>query len=123
MQRPLEIRFRKMDPSPEVEARIHEKAAELEHFSDRITGCRVTVEQEHRHHHKGNLFRVRVELDLPGKLLAVTRGGPKDHARTRTSTSRFGTLSKPPPAGSRTTSASERARSRRTASRCAAGCG
>ncbi len=80
MQRPLEIRFRKMDTSPAVEARIREKAAELERFSDRITGCRVTVEQEHRQHHKGNLFRVRVDLDLPGKPLAVTHTGPKDHA-------------------------------------------
>jgi ribosomal subunit interface protein len=80
MQRPLEIRFRKMDTSPAVEARIRKKAAELERFSDRITGCRVTVEQEHRQHHKGNLFRVRVDLDLPGKPLAVTHTGPKDHA-------------------------------------------
>jgi cold shock CspA family protein/ribosome-associated translation inhibitor RaiA len=80
MQRPLEIRFRQMDPSPAVEARIRDKAAEFERFSDRITGCRVTVEQEHRHHHKGNLFRVRVELDLPGRPLAVAHTGPKDHA-------------------------------------------
>jgi cold shock CspA family protein/ribosome-associated translation inhibitor RaiA len=79
MQRPLEIRFRKMDPSPAVEARIREKAAELERFSDRITGCRVTVEQ-HSHHRKGNLFRIRLELDLPGKPVAVSHTGPKDHA-------------------------------------------
>jgi len=80
MQRPLEIRFRQMDPSPAVEARIREKAAELERFSDRITGCRVTVEQEHGHHRKGNLFRVRIEIDAPGKELAVTHTGPRDHA-------------------------------------------
>ncbi len=80
MQRPLEISFRKMDPSPAVEARIREKVADFERFSDRITGCRVTVEQEHRHHQKGNLFRIRVDLDLPGKPLAVTHAGPRDHA-------------------------------------------
>jgi ribosomal subunit interface protein len=80
MQRPLEIRFRQMDPSPAIEARIREKAATLERFSERITGCRVIVEQEHRHHHRGNLFRVRVEIDAPGKELAVTHSGPRDHA-------------------------------------------
>jgi ribosomal subunit interface protein len=80
MKRPLEIRFRQMDPSPAVEARIREKAADLERFSDRITGCRVIVEQEHRHHRQGNLFRVRVEIDAPGKALAVAHSGPKDHA-------------------------------------------
>ena len=80
MQRPLEIRFRQMEPSPAIEARIREKAAALERFSDRITGCRVIVEKEHRHHHKGNLFRVRIEIDVPGKELAVTHTGPRDHA-------------------------------------------
>ena len=80
MQRPLEIRFHKMAPSPTIEARIREKAAALERFSERITGCRVVVEQEHRHHRRGNLFRVRVEIDAPGKELAVTRTGPRDHA-------------------------------------------
>jgi len=80
MQRPLDIRFRQMDSSPAIEARIREKAATLERFSDRITGCRVIVEKEHRHRHKGNLFRVRIEIDAPGKELAVTHTGPKDHA-------------------------------------------
>jgi ribosomal subunit interface protein len=80
MQRPLEIRFRQMEPSPAIEARIREKAAALERFSERITGCRVIVEQEHRHHRQGNLFRVRIEIDAPGKELAVTHAGPKDHA-------------------------------------------
>jgi ribosome-associated translation inhibitor RaiA len=80
MQRPLEIRFRQMEPSPAIEARIRDKAAVLERFSDRITGCRVIVEKEHRHHRKGNLFRVRIEIDAPGKELAVTHSGPRDHA-------------------------------------------
>jgi cold shock CspA family protein/ribosome-associated translation inhibitor RaiA len=69
-----------MDSSPAIEARIREKAALLERFSDRITGCRVIVEKEHRHRHKGNLFRVRIEIDAPGKALAVTHTGPRDHA-------------------------------------------
>jgi cold shock CspA family protein/ribosome-associated translation inhibitor RaiA len=69
-----------MDSSPAIEARIREKAAVLERFSDRITGCRVIVEKEHRHRHKGNLFRVRIEIDAPGKELAVTHTGPRDHA-------------------------------------------
>ena len=80
MQKPLELRFHRMEPSPAVEARIREKAAELERFSDRITSCRVTVEKEHRHHRKGNLFRVGIDIGLPGKELAVTHTGPNDRA-------------------------------------------
>ena len=80
MQKPLEIRFHKMEPSPAIEARIREKAAGLERFSERITSCRVTVEKEHRHHHKGNLFRVRLDIGTPGREIAVSHTGPKDHA-------------------------------------------
>jgi ribosomal subunit interface protein len=80
MQKPLEIRFHQMNPSPAIEARIRDKAAELERFADRITSCRVTVEQDHGRHRKGNLFRVRIALGLPGKELAVTHAGPQDHA-------------------------------------------
>lgn len=80
MQKPLEIRFHKMETSPAVEARIREKAAEIERFSDRITNCRVTVEKEHRRHHKGNLFRVRLDIGMPGREIAVTHTGRKDHA-------------------------------------------
>ena len=101
MQRPLEIRFRQMDPLPAIEARIRAKAAELERFSERITGCRVIVEKEHRHHHKGNLFRVRVEVDAPGKELAG-----RGITRTRMSTWPSGTPFAPRRACSRTMSAS-----------------
>jgi cold shock CspA family protein/mRNA-degrading endonuclease RelE of RelBE toxin-antitoxin system len=69
-----------MDPSPAIEARIREKAAALERFSERITGCRVIVEQEHRRHRQGNLFRVRVEIDAPERELAATHTGSRDHA-------------------------------------------
>lgn len=80
MQKPLEIRFQQMDASPSIEARIREKAAELERFAPRITSCRVVVEKEQRRHRKGNLYRVRLDIGMPGKELAVTRTGPKDHA-------------------------------------------
>ena len=66
IQRPLQIRFHQVESSPAIVSRIGEKAAELERFSDRITSCRVTVEKEHGHHRKGNLFRVCLDTGLPG---------------------------------------------------------
>jgi ribosomal subunit interface protein len=80
MQTPLEIRFHQMDPSAALEARIREKAARLERFADRISSCRVVVEQEHRQHTKGNLFRVKIDIGVPGREIVVDRKGPKDHA-------------------------------------------
>lgn len=80
MESPLEISFRNMDSSPAVEARIHEKVAKLEQFFDRIVTCRVVVEAEHRRHHKGNLYNVRIAIGVPGKEIMVDRNGPKNHA-------------------------------------------
>ena len=77
---PLEIRFRNMDPSPAVEARIREKAAKLERFHDRIIGCTVVVEAPHRSQHKGKLYSVRVDIGVPGKDVVVDRAKPVDHA-------------------------------------------
>ena len=80
MQIPLQISFRNMDPSPAVEERIRKKAAKLERFHDRIIGCTVVVEAPHRHHHKGKLYSVRVDVSVPGKDVVVDRAKPSDHA-------------------------------------------
>jgi ribosomal subunit interface protein len=80
MQTPLQIDFHNMDHSPAVEAKLRERAAKLETMFDRITGCRVVVEAPHRHSRKGKLYNVRIELDVPGKVIVANRNGPKDHA-------------------------------------------
>ena len=77
---PLQISFRNMDPSPAVEERIRKKAEKLERFHDRIIGCTVVVEAPHRHHHKGKLYSVRVDISVPGKDVVVDRAKPTDHA-------------------------------------------
>ncbi len=66
MNLPLQITFRDVTPSPAVEAAIRDKAAKLEHFGPRITSCRVSVEAPHRSQHKGNAFRVRIDITVPG---------------------------------------------------------
>jgi ribosome-associated translation inhibitor RaiA/cold shock CspA family protein len=78
MQVPLQITFRHMEASPAVEARIRSRLDELERFCDRIVSCRVVVECRHPRHHQGNLFRVGVDLKVPGREIAVGRD-PKEH--------------------------------------------
>jgi cold shock CspA family protein len=68
---PLDITFRDMPPSDAVEAAIREKAAKLEDFYSGIISCRVIVEEPHRHHHRGRLFHVRIDLTLPGAEIVV----------------------------------------------------
>lgn len=80
MQLPLQITFRHMDSSPAVEARIRQKVGELERFFDRIISCRVIVECAHPRRRQGNLFRVRVDLKVPGAAIVVGRDPALRHA-------------------------------------------
>ena len=80
MQIPLKITFNNMEPSPAVEAAIREKADKLEQFADAITSCRVIVEAPHQHHHKGNLYRIKVDVTLPGKEIVTNRNPSQHHA-------------------------------------------
>jgi ribosomal subunit interface protein len=69
----LQITFRGLDPSPALEATVREHVARLERFSDDITRCHVLVEAPHRRHHQGNLFRLRIDLAVPGREIVVGR--------------------------------------------------
>ncbi len=80
MQVPLEISFRNMERSPELEAEVREKADKLEEFYDRITACRVVVEAPHQHHRQGNVYHVRVYLSVPEHDIAVDRDPGTHHA-------------------------------------------
>ena len=81
MQVPIEVIFRNMDHSSELEEYVRSKAFELEEFFDRITACRVTVEAPHHHQRKGNRYEVRIHLSVPQKNLVVDRapGNQLDH--------------------------------------------
>ncbi len=76
MQNPVQITFRGIPSSPALEEDIREHVARLERFYDRITRCRVVVETPHRHHQKGKLYHVRVDLTVPGGELVVNREPP-----------------------------------------------
>lgn len=77
---PLQVTFKGMDASPALEARIREKAAQLERFAERILRCLVTIEAPHRHHRQGKLFRARIEVVVPRGDIVVTRESPQDQA-------------------------------------------
>ncbi len=77
---PVQVTFRGMASSAAVEANIREKAEKLERFSDHLMSCRVVVEAPHRHHRKGRLYHVRIDVGVVGDELVVAHEGPLDHA-------------------------------------------
>jgi ribosome-associated translation inhibitor RaiA len=67
MERPLEIAFHNMEPSPELEADIRSHVDRLSKLYDRLTGCTVTVEGgAHPEHRVGDLYRVHIVMSVPG---------------------------------------------------------
>lgn len=73
MQIPLQITFKNLDPSAAIEARIREKAENLERFAPHIMSCRVVVEAPHKHKHKGERYAVKIDMTLPGEELIADR--------------------------------------------------
>lgn len=73
MKPALQITFRGVPHTDQLDERIRSKAAKLDRFCDRITSCRVVVDTPHRQHQTGNHFNVRIELCVPGQEIVVTR--------------------------------------------------
>jgi ribosome-associated translation inhibitor RaiA len=73
MYTPLQISLRGVLPSVALQKAIRDKAQKLEHFYDRITGCRVALTLDARHQHQGRQFSVHVGVKVPGGTIEVTR--------------------------------------------------
>jgi ribosomal subunit interface protein len=78
MRLPLKITFRNIEPSPAMEARIHELAARLDKFNDQIMRMHVIVDSPHRHQQQGQLFDVTIDITVPDKEIAIRRAGPEE---------------------------------------------
>lgn len=80
MQVPLEIYFHNTAKSDAVEAAVRARAKKLERFADSIVSCRVTIDASHKHQRQGKLFRVAVDIHLPGSHVVASRDPSKHHA-------------------------------------------
>ena len=73
MQSPLQISFRNMDSSDAVEANVREKVEKLDQQFDEILTFRIIIQALHKHHHKGNLYHLRIYITVPDGELVVSR--------------------------------------------------
>ncbi len=76
----VRITFRDLSPPQLAEERIRERVDRLARLHPRIIACRTVVEAPHRHRHKGKLYRVRIDVTLPGGELVVDRNAADKHA-------------------------------------------
>ena len=82
MKSELQITYRNMKPSTEVEKWIRAEAAKLDTLYSRVMGCRVAIEVPHRHHWKGSPYHIRIDLTVPHGEIVVKRE-PSLNARAR----------------------------------------
>ncbi len=76
MAAPVQITFRDIPHSDAVTAHVEKRAAKLETFEANIIHCHVVVEMPHRHQTHGHRYHVRIDAQLPGRQLLVSRTSP-----------------------------------------------
>jgi len=73
MDRPLDIAFHNIEPSPKIEAEIRQHVEKLQQRHSELVACRVSVEALHNQHQTGNVPEVHITLSIRGRDLAVSR--------------------------------------------------
>jgi cold shock CspA family protein len=84
MQTPVDIAFRRCEPSEEIRTEITAQAQRLEKFSSRITSCHVVVNGPQTRHRSGDLFHIQVRIAMPEHKDVVVdrrrRAGEREYA-------------------------------------------
>jgi len=78
MKLPLQITFQGIPHSDALEERIQKKALKLDRFCDHIMRCHVVISAPHKHHHKGKLYNIRIDITVPNKEIVVSREENED---------------------------------------------
>ena len=77
---PLQITFRNLTATDALETDIREHADKLDQFYDKIMSCRVVIEDSNKHKHQGHLYKVHIDMKVPGHELVSSRGSDLHHA-------------------------------------------
>lgn len=78
MSKPLRIDFRNMSAPFGADDEIRDCLAALRQLFNRIIAVSVVVEKRHRHHHRGNLYYIVIELIVADRVITVLRDPPYD---------------------------------------------
>ncbi|MEJ2053650.1 MAG: HPF/RaiA family ribosome-associated protein [Calditrichaceae bacterium] len=76
MRIPLEISYRNVEKTTQIEKLIHEKVERLEKICDTVMSCRVAVEKTQKHMQSGNPYRVRIEVTVPPGHTIISKREP-----------------------------------------------
>jgi ribosomal subunit interface protein len=71
MNSALQITFRDIPPSAAIDGHVRHRAEKLDTLGERLVACHVAIEAPHRHKHHGRHYRVRLDLEVPGRVIVV----------------------------------------------------
>jgi len=71
MQAPVEIAFRRFEPSDEIRSEIGRQISRLEKFGPQITSCNVVIEGPPARRRRGALFKVNLRIAMPPRRKIV----------------------------------------------------
>lgn len=75
---PVQITIRDIPGSQALETHLRSKASKLKQFYKTLTSCRIVVEFEQKHKHRGKIYNVKLDVTVPGKELVVTNKSDED---------------------------------------------
>jgi len=71
VQFPLDVCFRHDLEAEHIKDFVNSMAAKLNRFNNYIEHCRVVLDQSGDHHQRNYLYHVTINIDVPGKAIAV----------------------------------------------------
>ncbi len=75
----VRITYRGLEKTEEIDNLVTDYSARLEKFCDHINRCDVAIEQPNHAHHKGNPFRVRIDVTVSRGHELVAEEHQKDN--------------------------------------------
>jgi cold shock CspA family protein len=75
---PIEITFRGLPHSEDLEGKVQQHLEHLHSLYRKIHGCHVVIEPDERRHTTGNRYHVRLHVHVPGKELVVGKHPSKE---------------------------------------------
>lgn len=75
MQVPLEITYRNVEKTEDIDRLIREKMAKIEKICNYIVSCHVVIEHPQEYQNAGNPYQIRIEMSIPKNHYIVVKHG------------------------------------------------
>jgi cold shock CspA family protein len=79
MQVPLEVHYRDVHKTDQIDALVRDMADKIDRQFDNVISCRVAIERPQKAQKAGNPYRVRIEVTVPPRHDLVVRREPTDN--------------------------------------------